>query len=514
MLRRALIASIGAGSVLAVTSLSDNSPPQAILIPQRLARDAFCAINIIRDYKQVFFTLKDKPIGSIEREVALNDCHARGAQRLLGLCFANGGIYTKLGQHIGQLDHLLPEPYVVTMRQHLLDACPVSSLSEVKKIIKADLGADTSDLFTEFDPIPIASASLAQVHVARDKEGRKLAVKVQHPGLRETAAADIATINVLVNVARYFFPDFDFRWLVDEIKHNLPLELDFEHEARNAAQCKSNLARSRLSRQVHVPDIHPALSSSRVLTMEFIDGVPVDAQKLRKAGFAPKDLSRLIATTFNEMIFSWGFVHCDPHAANLLVRKNSSGDMQLVLLDHGLYKTYSDEFRIEYARLWRALILADEQLIKESCDKLNAGGAVDIFCAMLTQRPWEDIVDKQANHLSVPNTKEHKEKAQAFAADNAANISALLLKMPRPLLLLLKTNDCLRSVDFMLGNPVNSFIICARECTRALAQERIDKAKKENHWLFQSRLRNLIERLGIEIRIMGLHMATSSIKLS
>lgn len=490
--------------MLGFLSVSSDSPPQAVIIPLRLARDAVCAISIIRDYQ---LTLKDKPIGSDERESALADCHARGAQRLLDLCMANRGIYIKLGQHVGQLDHLLPEPYVLTMRRHLLDACPISPLSEVRRVIKADLGADPSEIFMEFNPVPIASASLAQVHVAKDKEGRKLAVKVQHPGLRETSAADIATIEFLVKVARNFFPEFDLRWLVDEIKHNLPLELDFVHEAKNAEECRSNLLGSRLHRQVHIPEIFPSLSSSRILTMEVIDGIPIEAEKLVEAGFRPQDLSRLISQTFFEMIFSWGFVHCDPHAANLLVRRDGSNRMQLVLLDHGLYKTYSDEFRLEYARLWRSLILADENGIKEHAEAMNAGGAVDVFCAMLTQRPWEDIVDKRANHLSVPISREHKEKAQAFAADNAANISSLLLKMPRPLLLLLKTNDCLRSVDFCLRSPVNSFIICARECTRALADQRVLSAKKEEGWIVQARLKNLLERIWIEWRIAGLQLA-------
>lgn len=93
----------------------------------------------------------------------LHNCHQRGAGRLLDLCFNNGGIYVKLGQHIGQLDHLLPEEYVLTMRAHLLDKCPVSSLEEVRRTIREDLGKTVEDLFAQFSPEPIASASLAQL---------------------------------------------------------------------------------------------------------------------------------------------------------------------------------------------------------------------------------------------------------------------------------------------------------------------------------------------------------------
>jgi aarF domain-containing kinase len=86
-----------------------------------------------------------------------------------------------------------------------------------------------------------------QVHVATGHDGKKLAVKVQHAGLRESCAADVATIEFLVKTARVMFPDFNYTWLVEEIKHNLPLELDFEHEQLNAERCRLNLASSKSS---------------------------------------------------------------------------------------------------------------------------------------------------------------------------------------------------------------------------------------------------------------------------
>eukprot|EP00878_Enallax_costatus_P022583 GHUV01023973.1.p1 GENE.GHUV01023973.1~~GHUV01023973.1.p1 ORF type:complete len:213 (+),score=58.02 GHUV01023973.1:171-809(+) len=138
----------------------------AYLIPTRLARDVAIAVSIVADYKT---TLNNVPAGDPEgRQQQLSACHKRNADRLLKLCFDNGGIYIKLGQHIGQLDHLLPEEYVLTMRQHMLDKCPVSSYSEVRQIIHEDLGAPPEALFKQFSETPIASASLAQVSCAED----------------------------------------------------------------------------------------------------------------------------------------------------------------------------------------------------------------------------------------------------------------------------------------------------------------------------------------------------------
>lgn len=90
-------------------------------------------------------------------------------------------------------------------------------------------------------PPPLTHMHIIQVHTAETHDGHKVAVKVQHAGLRESCAADVTTIEFLVNAARVIFPDFNYQWLVDEIKHNLPLELNFAHEAQNAARCRRNL---------------------------------------------------------------------------------------------------------------------------------------------------------------------------------------------------------------------------------------------------------------------------------
>ncbi|MCD7452489.1 hypothetical protein HAX54_017028 [Datura stramonium] len=135
----------------------------------------------------------------------------RGARRLEELCFRNGGIYIKLGQHLGQLEYLVPEEYVRIMRESMLNRCPHSSYDQVHEVVKKELGGAPDEIFDEFDPVPIASASLAQVHVARTHDGQKVAVKVQHTHMTDTAAADYATVELIVNTLHRFFPSFDYR---------------------------------------------------------------------------------------------------------------------------------------------------------------------------------------------------------------------------------------------------------------------------------------------------------------
>ncbi|KDO68994.1 hypothetical protein CISIN_1g0093861mg, partial [Citrus sinensis] len=108
------------------------------------------------------------------------------------------------------------------MRESMLNKCPVSSYDQVCDVFKKELGKTPDQVFDDFDPVPIASASLAQVHVARNRDGQKVAVKVQHTHMTDTAAADHATVELLVNTLHWLFPSFDYRWLVAEMRESLP----------------------------------------------------------------------------------------------------------------------------------------------------------------------------------------------------------------------------------------------------------------------------------------------------
>lgn len=424
-------------------------------------------------------------------------------------------------QHIGMLDYLLPEEYVFTMRAHLLDRCPVSSWESVRRTIIEDLGAPPEVVFSEFEQTSIASASLAQVHLARDAQtGKKLAVKVQHRGLRETSNVDIATIEFVVKAVKRF-TGVDYLWLVEEVQENLPTELDFLIEAANSERCASNLSsdKCQVRGKVAVPVIDHSKTSHRVVTMEYIDGVKVtDIEGLKKLGAPPAAVARLISQTFNEMIFKFGDVHADPHAANMLVRaapKSPDGSVpgssrknkkikqkwQLVLLDHGLYRVLDDEFRLEYACLWRSLIFGDRAGIKRSATAMNAGDAVPLFSGMLTRRPWREVSQgrRGADRLKLTGTAEEKEEIMEYSVKYASAIGELLARIPRELLLLLKTNDNLRAVDAELGAGVSTYLITARECTKALADHR---AAQVPGW--RSYMASWVEMLKVESRLLAL----------
>ena len=286
--------------------------------------------------------------------------HERNAERLHALCAANGGLYVKLGQHIAQLDYIVPKAFTLSLSRLFQHTAP-SSTADVLRIIEEDTGRPIHDNFAHFEPLPLASASLAQVHVALEHgTGRKLAVKVQHARLREACSSDIAAVSLAVDIAGKLFPDhFRLRWVLHELAPHLPLELDFENEAKNLRRCAAFLRESQLSSQVAVQALHnrepvliissqvavpvivPHLSSSRVLTMTFEEGCSVtDTAALHRMRLQPAAVSSLLSETFSSLIFDGGFCHCDPHPGNVLVRPRVDQPTlpQLVLLDHGLYR--------------------------------------------------------------------------------------------------------------------------------------------------------------------------------
>ncbi|XP_009426480.1 aarF domain-containing protein kinase 1 isoform X2 [Pan troglodytes] len=375
-------------------------------------------------------SLKSVPYGSEEYLQLRSKVHLRSARRLCELCCANRGTFIKVGQHLGALDYLLPEEYTSTLKV-LHSQAPQSSMQEIRQVIREDLGKEIHDLFQSFDDTPLGTASLAQVHKAVLHDGRTVAVKVQHPKVRAQSSKDILLMEVLVLAVKQLFPEFEFMWLVDEAKKNLPLELDFLNEGRNAEKV---------------------------------------SQMLKHFDFLK--ISRHLGKMYSEMIFVNGFVHCDPHPGNVLVRKHpGTGKAEIVLLDHGLYQVLTEEFRLNYCHLWQSLIWTDMKRVKEYSQRLGAGDLYPLFACMLTARSW-DSVNRGISQAPVTATEDLEIRNNA--ANYLPQISHLLNHVPRQMLLILKTNDLLRGIEAALGTraSASSFLNMSRCCIRALAEHK------------------------------------------
>eukprot|EP00471_Norrisiella_sphaerica_P014418 CAMPEP_0184501704 /NCGR_PEP_ID=MMETSP0113_2-20130426/48372_1 /TAXON_ID=91329 /ORGANISM="Norrisiella sphaerica, Strain BC52" /LENGTH=633 /DNA_ID=CAMNT_0026890559 /DNA_START=119 /DNA_END=2021 /DNA_ORIENTATION=- len=435
-----------------------------------------------------------------EKIKATQLAHEINAKRLRDMLFQNKGIYIKVGQYLGTLDYLIPKIYVDTM-SGCFDHAPESTWEEVLETIQQQLHADPYSLFASITKTPVASASLAQVHRGVTIDGEEVAIKVQHPHLRRMANTEVVIIESLLRGVRHFHPEFGFQWLVEEMKINIPKELDFIAEADNADRCRELL--SSFGDTVVIPKIRRDLSTERLLTMSFEEGPNIsDIKGIRSLGIESREVARTLSHVFAQLIFKHGFVHCDPHPGNVLVRVKRAGSaketgqqrhrlqqqpLQLVLLDHGLYRELPTRLRLEFCELWRGIVLADGAAIKNSSKRLGIRSkwmdqkfpgmdlSHTLIAAMLSAREWDTIVLK-GNALDRFDPKgtdqERREALSANVSEYMLGIVDVLNSCPRDLLLILKANDALRSVTAKLGGvSSDTFLITALACCRALLEE-------------------------------------------
>ena len=163
-------------------------------------------------------------------------------------------------------------------------------------------------------------------------------------------------IQLGVDVAKKLFPDFHYSWLAEEFKERLPRELDFAIEAENAKRCKDIFKHNK---RVSVPKIYDEYTQKRLLVMSYETGFSVARVKdMHEQGFDLKFLATLISQVFIHMIFKEGFIHADPPPGNLFVRKTGPGsrDIELVILDHGIYTELPKDTRLSYTKLWRGVL--------------------------------------------------------------------------------------------------------------------------------------------------------------
>ncbi|KAF2872475.1 hypothetical protein BDV95DRAFT_491620 [Massariosphaeria phaeospora] len=471
--RRFLIAGGGLVTAAAAVTVSDDAQ-HLVTAVQRSSRVVSTLFININDYRN---TLKrdNEP----DYDVLLKECHLRCAKRTLRTLESNGSIYIKLGQHLSSMNYLLPSEWCDTFIP-LQDKCPISSYESIEAMVLKDTGRSLSEFFSEFERLPIGAASLAQVHRAVVKEtGQKVAVKVQHPALDEWAQLDLALTRFSFKTLKRWFPEYDLTWLSEEMQISLPQELDFEQEGHNAVRARKYFENVR-DAPVTIPQV--LWGKRRILVMEYVSGHrPDDLEYLDSHNIDRDEVSAALARVFNEMIFGKNApLHCDPHGGNIAIRHNPSragkDNFDVILYDHGLYRDIPSNLRRSYAKLWLAVLDADEPKMRKYAYEVAGIGDehFHLFASAITGRDYSVV---KQNVASARSTEEKETITSALSEGMLESLIELLGKMPRVMLLILKTNDLTRSLDENLHTrqgPARTFLILARYASRTVYQEQLE----------------------------------------
>ncbi|KAK1844863.1 ABC1 family protein [Colletotrichum chrysophilum] len=290
---------------------------------------------------------------------------AGNMERLVSKLSRMRGAALKMGQMMSFQDSkMLPGP-IQEVLQRVQDRADYMPSYQRDKVLVANLGAEWRELFEEFEEKPIAAASIGQVHRATLKNGRKVAVKIQFPGVADSINSDLDNLGILLNATKLLPKGLYLNKTIDNARLELGWECDYEREAQCLIKYKELLAGEEGT--FLVPDVHLKASGKNVLTMDWMDGVGVT----RVTSFT-QDQRDWIGTQILRLclreITEFKFMQTDPNWTNFLYNAKTN---KLELLDFGASREYPDEFVVQYVQLLAAASRSDHQGVKELSESLG-----------------------------------------------------------------------------------------------------------------------------------------------
>ncbi|TVY64298.1 ABC1 family protein, partial [Lachnellula suecica] len=462
---------------------------------------------------------------------SITDLHRRNAEKLFNLLHQNGGLYLKIGQAIAMQSAVLP-PEFQKMFARMFDDAPQNDWADVERVIREDFGKSPEEVFgVSFSNEPgkgvmekkaRASASVAQVHWARLPDGKEVAIKVQKREIAHQVGWDLWSFRVVMKVYTYWF-DLPLYNLVPYITERLMLETDFVNEANNSEKMAELVAgEPRLRGRVYIPKVYRELSSKRIMTAEWIEGVrlwdkealsgtwrggsggspgadgsplsapPIlandgtghikptrDEWKGRNGkgglGLSLKEVMTTMVDLFSAQMFLWGLVHCDPHPGNIFIRRKPNGHAELVLIDHGLYVSMTPTFRHQYCLFWKSLMTFDNATLSQVTSAWGVK-APDLFASATLMRPYEggdsSTKDRITRDLKGKTPAERHYEVQDRMRQGIREILSEEENFPRELLFIGRNMRIVQGNNQFLGSPVNRIKMTGTWASRSLVDSK------------------------------------------
>ncbi|MDR5894912.1 ubiquinone biosynthesis regulatory protein kinase UbiB [Larsenimonas suaedae] len=312
-----------------------------------------------------------------------------------------GPIFIKFGQMLSTRRDLLPPDVAIELKR-LQDQVPPFPNDVARQTVEEELGASVADIFEEFSPDPLASASIAQVHVARLHTGEAVVVKIIRPGIDRVMRSDIQLLYTFARLLLKVWPEGKRLRPVEVVRDyesTLFDELDLLKEAANTSQLKRNFLHSPL---LYVPTIHWSLSRKRVMVQERIEGIPVaETESLKALGIDLKKLAERGVEIFFTQVFRDNFFHADMHPGNIFVSAEHPHDPQYIAIDCGIVGSLTREdqdylarnilafFRQDYYEV--AMLHIESGWVGEDTRANEFAAAIRSVCEPILEKPLKDI---------------------------------------------------------------------------------------------------------------------------
>ena len=266
-----------------------------------------------------------------------------------------GPTFVKLGQLLATRPDLVPEDFVEEFKRLHDQVAPVP-FEAIRGVLESQFGANLDSVFTEIDPVPLAAASIAQVHLAILADGTAVVVKVQRPGIAEVINDDVRILYYLADLLAKYVPEvrvFNPEGIVDEFFRTLELETNFVIEANNIRRFQENF---RDDPNVKIPEVYMQYSGRKVLVLEMLQGIPLSQKAaLEQEGIDRQKVMRSGLRTYFKMVFRDGFFHGDLHAGNLFILP----DNRIGLIDFGMVGRVNRRVQDAIANMFLALYTED-----------------------------------------------------------------------------------------------------------------------------------------------------------
>jgi predicted unusual protein kinase regulating ubiquinone biosynthesis (AarF/ABC1/UbiB family) len=315
----------------------------------RVIRVVILFFRVLLSYK--LFSLRNLFASAEVRRERMKRQHIRMAQMIRERMVKERGILIKIGQFFSSRVDILPEEYTDELSK-LQDQVPPSPFSDIVRRLTEELGP-MDEIFSDFNEIPIASASLGQVHRACLRDGDCIVVKVQYPGIDEVIAADMRALKYIIRILRVLYRQINLDVIYSEFSRIVAEELDYLLEGKNAETFARNFAKNE---RIKIPIVYWPYTTSKVLTLEFLEGTKItDFEEIDRLGIDKTETARILAEAYAQMFFVDGFFHGDPHPGNIFVRSGPN----VILVDFGMVDRISARKKEELRRAFIAIVERD-----------------------------------------------------------------------------------------------------------------------------------------------------------